>query len=171
MALQRKATLALPLRYLLQVIFAQPIKACHKPLLTLSSNSLRFVCFLSHHNSFSTSILQAFYAEIYKEAKVAVPGCGHNAIESIEESGKLVRHYTLNVDGLAHLAGCSTWHADSNPEGNFLEIYFGLSCWPYICRTQRGLGHSCAQIFVTAFLPACISYVSSAQFVQVLPAE
>lgn len=63
--------------------------------------------------------LQAFYAEIYKEARVATPGRGHDAIRMVEDSGKLVRHYTLNVDGLAGLAGCSTWQADSTPEGRF----------------------------------------------------
>lgn len=70
--------------------------------------------------------LQAFYAEIYKEARSATPGQGHEAIRLMEESGKLVRHYTLNVDGLAELAGCSTWHPNNKPEGTF-RAFCGFS--------------------------------------------
>lgn len=69
-------------------------------------------------------MLQAFYAEIYKEARKATPGRGHDAIKMIEDSGQLIRHYTLNVDGLAKLAECSTWHAENSPEGRASEISF-----------------------------------------------
>ena len=62
--------------------------------------------------------MQAFYAEIYQEAEKAVPGPGHKAIAALEKTGKLQRHYTLNVDGLADMVGLSTWHPSSNSEGN-----------------------------------------------------
>jgi NAD-dependent SIR2 family protein deacetylase len=61
--------------------------------------------------------VQAFFAEIYQEAKRATPGEGHRALAAIEQSGKLQRHYTLNVDGLAAAVGLSTWHPTINPQG------------------------------------------------------
>ena len=62
-------------------------------------------------------VAQAFFAEIYQEAKRATPGDGHRALAAIERSGKLQRHYTLNVDGLAAAVGLSTWHPTNNPQG------------------------------------------------------
>ena len=47
----------------------------------------------------------------------AKPGKGHHALAAIEQSGKLLRHYTLNVDGLADAVGLSTWHPVQQPEG------------------------------------------------------
>lgn len=65
----------------------------------------------------SAKALQAFFAEIYEETSTANPGKGHKALAAIERSGKLQRHYTLNVDGLANVVGLSTWHPTNNPEG------------------------------------------------------
>ena len=64
---------------------------------------------------------QAFFAEIYEESMRAKPGKGHHALAAIEQSGKLLRHYTLNVDGLADAVGLSTWHPVQQPEGSLLS--------------------------------------------------
>lgn len=62
-------------------------------------------------------VMQAFFADIYIEAKRAKPGAGHQAIAALAAAGKLQRHYTLNIDGLASSAGMSTWHHQVSPEG------------------------------------------------------
>ena len=61
---------------------------------------------------------QAFFADIYAEAKRAKPSPGHKALAEIAAQGKLQRHYTLNIDGLAQAVGLSTWHPQKNPTGN-----------------------------------------------------
>ena len=61
--------------------------------------------------------LQAFFADIYAEAKRAKPSAGHRALAGLAAQGKLQRHYTLNIDGLAQAVGLSTWHPDDNPTG------------------------------------------------------
>jgi len=72
--------------------------------------------------------VQAFFAEIYQEAKRATPGEGHKALAAIEQSGKLQRHYTLNVDGLAAAVGLSTWHPTNNPQGQTSHCCPVLQC-------------------------------------------
>ena len=64
--------------------------------------------------------LQAFFADIYAEAKRAKPSAGHRALAGLAAQGKLQRHYTLNIDGLAQAVGLSTWHPDKNPAGGSL---------------------------------------------------
>ena len=61
--------------------------------------------------------MQAFFADIYAEAKRAKPSLGHRALASMAEQGKLQRHYTLNIDGLAQAVGLTTWHPVKNPTG------------------------------------------------------
>ncbi len=61
--------------------------------------------------------MQAFFADIYAEAKRAKPSLGHRALASVAEQGKLQRHYTLNIDGLAQAVGLTTWHPVKNPTG------------------------------------------------------
>ena len=62
-------------------------------------------------------LLQAFFAEIYAEAKRARPGPGHRAMKDIANVGKLLRQYSMNIDGLSEQAGLDTWHATNNPSG------------------------------------------------------
>ena len=62
-------------------------------------------------------VVQAFFADIYAEAKRAKPSLGHKALAGLAAQGKLQRHYTLNIDGLAQAVGLSTWHPDRNPTG------------------------------------------------------
>ena len=61
--------------------------------------------------------MQAFFADIYAEAKRAKPSLGHRALASVAAQGKLQRHYTLNIDGLAQAVGLSTWHPVKKPTG------------------------------------------------------
>ena len=61
--------------------------------------------------------LQAFFADIYAEACKAKPGLGHRALAQVAGGHKLLRHYTMNIDGLAEAAGMDTWHVDNNPAG------------------------------------------------------
>jgi NAD-dependent SIR2 family protein deacetylase len=62
-------------------------------------------------------VSQAFFADIYAEAKRARPSPGHRALADVAAAGKLRRHYTLNIDGLAAAVGLSTWHPETNPAG------------------------------------------------------
>lgn len=48
---------------------------------------------------------QAFFADIYSEAVAAEPAAGHHALRQLHDAGRLLRHYTLNIDGLAEQAG------------------------------------------------------------------
>ncbi|CAL8465968.1 g5504 [Coccomyxa elongata] len=65
----------------------------------------------------------AFYADIYAEAKRAKPSSGHHALAAIAAMGRLQRHYTMNIDGLAECVGLTTWHPDTNPSGQTLEMH------------------------------------------------
>ncbi len=67
-------------------------------------------------------LLQAFYADIYAEAKRAKPSAGHRALAAIAAMGKMQRHYTMNIDGLAESVGLTTWHPDTNPSGERLPL-------------------------------------------------
>lgn len=69
----------------------------------------------------------AFLADVHAEAVAAAPTAGHAALARLAASGRLVRHYTLNVDGLAGVAGMSTWHRELNPEGGGEESGWGSS--------------------------------------------
>lgn len=60
---------------------------------------------------------QEFFADIYAEAARARPSPAHRALAALAAAGKLARHYTLNIDGLAAAVGLSTWHPDDNPDG------------------------------------------------------
>jgi NAD-dependent SIR2 family protein deacetylase len=55
--------------------------------------------------------VHAFLAELAQEALAARPSAGHAALAQLASGGKLVRHYTLNVDGLAEAAGMELWRA------------------------------------------------------------
>lgn len=45
--------------------------------------------------------MQAFFAQIYSEAQSSRAAPGHVAIAELHKMGRLQRHYTLNIDGLA----------------------------------------------------------------------
>ena len=43
----------------------------------------------------------SFFVDIHKEAVKARAGPGHQAVAQLHSEGRLLRHYTMNVDGLA----------------------------------------------------------------------
>ena len=43
----------------------------------------------------------SFFVDIHKEARKAEPGKAQQAVASLHANNKLLRHYTMNVDGLA----------------------------------------------------------------------
>lgn len=59
---------------------------------------------------------QAFFADIYSEAVAAEPAAGHHALRQLHDAGRLLRHYTLNIDGLAEQVGAES-------------LVLGLGCW------------------------------------------
>lgn len=65
----------------------------------------------------------AFLAEVFLEACQAQPAPGHHALASLASAGRLQRHYTLNIDGLAERAGMDTWHPTLNPNGTTVEMH------------------------------------------------
>lgn len=95
--------------------------------------------------------MKAFFAEIYEEATAAKPGEGHIALAVMEQSGRLQRHYTLNVDGLAENVGLSTWHPVKNASGALallspllISLGFAISCLPseLICYQSHFTEHA-----------------------------
>jgi NAD-dependent SIR2 family protein deacetylase len=69
---------------------------------------------------------ESFFAEIHKEALQARPARGHEVLAALCASGRLARHYTLNIDGLATvLPGMEgdVWDPDSNPSGHTVEMH------------------------------------------------
>ncbi|KAL0025490.1 hypothetical protein WJX77_005468 [Trebouxia sp. C0004] len=69
----------------------------------------------------------AFFADIYAEARKAKPGLGHRALAQVAGAHKLLRHYTMNIDGLAEAAGMDTWHVDNNPAGQTVEMHGNIN--------------------------------------------
>ncbi|KAL4857414.1 Phototropin-1B [Chlorella vulgaris] len=66
---------------------------------------------------------QAFFADIYSEAVRAEPAPGHKALLQMVDAGRLCRHYTLNIDGLAEEVGMHTWHHEKAAEGITVEMH------------------------------------------------
>lgn len=47
--------------------------------------------------------MQAFFAQIYSEAQGSQAAPGHAALADMASAGRIRRHYTLNIDGLAEV--------------------------------------------------------------------
>ena len=77
---------------------------------------------------------QAFLADVWAEAARAAPTRAHTAVAALADAGVLLRHYTLNVDGLAAAAGLSTWHPEACPDGARWVV--GVGGW----QNRRGGG-------------------------------
>ncbi|KAK9839228.1 hypothetical protein WJX81_002717 [Elliptochloris bilobata] len=69
----------------------------------------------------------AFFADIYAEAQKAAPARGHKALGAVACLGRLRRHYTLNIDGLAESVGLATWHPTDNPSGHTVEMHGSIN--------------------------------------------
>ena len=63
-----------------------------------------------------------FLGEMCEQAKRCVPTRTHVALKALEDSGKMVRHYTMNIDGLHAKAGMSTWRNDDD-DGKTVELH------------------------------------------------
>lgn len=62
------------------------------------------------------------------------------------EIGRLRRHYTLNIDGLAEKVGMDTWHPEENPDGCTVEMHGNVHFMVCTeCGTAVPLDHSTAQ--------------------------
>ena len=57
------------------------------------------------------------------EAVRAEPAPGHHALRQLLDAGRLHRHYTLNIDGLAEEVGMATWHHEHNTGGVTVEMH------------------------------------------------
>lgn len=57
------------------------------------------------------------------EALAAEPAPGHHALAALHAAGRLRRHYTLNIDGLAEQVGMDTWHHERHTGGVTVEMH------------------------------------------------
>ena len=55
----------------------------------------------------------SFFRDLYRTVAKATPTRTHYAFKAMEDSEQMVRHYTLNFDGLATAGGMSVWKAES----------------------------------------------------------
>lgn len=67
-----------------------------------------------------------FFMDLYKECRNARPTLTHEALLKLEQRGNLVRHYTMNVDGLSSRCGLSLWDHSKNREGRTVELHGSL---------------------------------------------
>jgi NAD-dependent SIR2 family protein deacetylase len=58
-----------------------------------------------------------FLASLCRKAQGATPTKTHQALRRMEVTGQLIRHYTLNIDGLHVASGLSLWTGDNEKEG------------------------------------------------------
>lgn len=66
----------------------------------------------------------ALMGEIYDEATAASPTEAHLAIGRLETRGRLVRHYTMNIDGLHQLVrGATTWTGVRDCPGKTVSLH------------------------------------------------
>ena len=56
----------------------------------------------------------------------ATPTAAHRALAALADSGKLLRHYTMNIDGLHAAAGMSIWHPTHAADGSTVELHGSL---------------------------------------------
>eukprot|EP00899_Mesostigma_viride_P021221 jgi/Mesvir1/290/Mv13620-RA.1 len=80
---------------------------------------------LFHHSFYQKNrdAAEGFLREIYDEAVVARPTASHRALRALEACGRLRRHYTLNIDGLATAAGASLWDRWARLQGATIEMH------------------------------------------------
>jgi NAD-dependent SIR2 family protein deacetylase len=70
--------------------------------------------------------LGSFLAAVHEEALAAAPTPSHLALTSMCYHGSLVRHYSMNIDGLSKEAGMQTWDATGNPTAPCVELHGSL---------------------------------------------
>ena len=87
----------------------------------------------------------AFFSDLHKETKKAKPTISHQKLQEMGNdcsSPLLIRHYTMNIDGLAtvpttrspssRIIVSAPWHPQDNPEGKTVELHGNLHEW--VCR-------------------------------------
>ena len=65
----------------------------------------------------------SFLSEIFLEACDAKPTKSHEALAQLEEQGRLLRHYTLNIDGLHRYTTASLWGGHLDSPGKTVELH------------------------------------------------
>lgn len=69
----------------------------------------------------------SFFAELYLESTQAKPTPTHKGLALLVSQGRILRHYTLNVDGLASQVGIDVWHPHLNPAGKTVEMHGNIN--------------------------------------------
>jgi len=64
----------------------------------------------------------AFLADIGAELDSAKPTATHHGLAALHSAGRLVRHYTMNIDGIASKTGMPVW-SEENPDGATVELH------------------------------------------------
>mmetsp|Transcript_1041 Transcript_1041/g.3727 ORF Transcript_1041/g.3727 Transcript_1041/m.3727 type:complete len:309 (-) Transcript_1041:70-996(-) len=73
--------------------------------------------------------------EIFFEATSSCPTLAHEALGRLEASGRLLRHYTMNVDGLHRLVdGMTTWSGRRDCPGKTVELHG--CCREIVCTNE-----------------------------------
>ena len=78
-----------------------------------------------------------FFKDLYMKTSKAKPTPSHRAHKAMEDSGKLIRHYTLNFDNLAYASGMSLWSCNDNKDdtsssGMTVELHGNIN--QLVCR-------------------------------------
>lgn len=74
----------------------------------------------------------AFLADVAAELQGKQPTLTHRAIARLQADGRLVRHYTMNIDGLAARAGLVSWAPAAAAEGSTVELHG--TCEEVVCK-------------------------------------
>eukprot|EP00212_Chloropicon_laureae_P000148 CAMPEP_0198457234 /NCGR_PEP_ID=MMETSP1453-20131121/28270_1 /TAXON_ID=1461543 ORGANISM="Unidentified sp., Strain RCC701" /NCGR_SAMPLE_ID=MMETSP1453 /ASSEMBLY_ACC=CAM_ASM_001118 /LENGTH=254 /DNA_ID=CAMNT_0044181923 /DNA_START=24 /DNA_END=788 /DNA_ORIENTATION=- len=73
-----------------------------------------------------------FLAEIFLEAMHKKPNASHESLAELERKGRLLRHYTMNIDGLmGFTAGASAWTGAEGCPGKTVELHG--NCRQVVC--------------------------------------
>lgn len=76
------------------------------------------------HGSLATRNMHAdLVAHHHTSTQASQAARGHHALAQLHQLGRLQRHYTLNIDGLAEVVGMDSWHHEFNPEGITVEMH------------------------------------------------
>ncbi len=72
-----------------------------------------------------------FLAEIFLEAQHKKPNASHESLAELERKGRLLRHYTMNIDGLMGLTAASAWTGAAGCAGKTVELHG--NCRQVVC--------------------------------------
>lgn len=66
---------------------------------------------------------QRFLMSMLEEVQHATPTTTHEGIAKLHHTGKLMRHYTLNIDRLHEMVGMDTWNSENLPNGSTVMMH------------------------------------------------